>query len=81
MGRWFCRKSADFYRAQCKIEMLHASDDLHEKAGDERRTLQPPDADGGRFLLRIMFASTLPLCNATQTASPESTDLKTGPVS
>jgi hypothetical protein len=61
--------------------MLHASDDSHEKAGDERRTLQPPDADGGRFLLRIMFASTLPLCNATQTASPESADLKTGPVS
>jgi len=38
--------------------MLHASDDSHEKAGDERRTLQRPDADGGRFLLRIMFAST-----------------------
>src|SRR5262249_25851259 len=37
------------HRAQCKIEMLHASDDSHEKAGDERRTLQPPDADGGRF--------------------------------
>src|SRR5262245_34504533 len=60
--------------AQCKIEKLHASDDSH-------RTLHRPDADGGRFLLRILFASTLRLCNATQTASPESTDVKTGLVS
>src|SRR5215467_5720058 len=69
------------HRAQCKIEMLHPSDDSHEKAGDERRTLHRPDTNGGRFLPRLMFASTLRLCNATQTASPESTDVKTGLVS
>ena len=44
MGRWFCRKSADFHSAQCKIEVLHPSDDSHKKAGDERRTLHRPDA-------------------------------------
>jgi len=68
------------HSAQCKIEELHPFDDSHKKLGDERRTLHRPDANRGRFLLGIGFA-TLRLRNATQTASPESTDAKTGLVS
>jgi len=58
--------------------MLHPCDDSHEKAGDVRRTFHRPDTDGGRFLLRIVFVSSLRLCNPTQTASPESMTQKRG---
>ena len=83
LGSWedgFVVNRRIFHSAQRKIEVLHPFDDSHKKAGDERRTLHRPDAIGGRFLLGIRFA-TLRLCNATQTASPESTDAKTGLVS
>ena len=64
--------------AQSTIEVLHPSNDSHEKTGDERWTLHRSVTGARRFLLRIMLAAGLRLCNTTQTASPEFTDAKTG---
>jgi len=64
--------------AQSTIEVLHPSNDSHEKTGDERWTLHRSGSGGRRFPLWIVLAIGLRLCNAMQTASPEFTDAKTG---